>query len=505
MISLKYIIKNNNTIERSTILTTTFIISLLFGVIVYGFELTHFTLSIDEAISPEYDYTFFNAIGRWMFVFLKTYILPNPYVPFFTTFLSLIFLALTSVIIVQSFRFNLIQAIIFSAFFIGLPQFAYQLEFNTQSDAVSLGLILACISFYCFITRTKNHLVLSYIICIVCITLATAIYQSLLFVPITLYIAKLIYDINTPNIQLKKIIRDCFIFFLLVIIATILYFTITKIVISLNNITINSYTQNFVNKDTLNNFSILYLIKQFLTKMSLAYGLNPYFLSFIPIVWFTYITISKFDYKKIIILALSILLFVSPFFICIILGKPQPARILLSLPIAMGLLFALCTEKTKFNKPILCLSVFIVLIGSASANRLFYSDHITYETDKALANRIYYSIQDKYPTFSPAVTAVYFRTPYYYTNFWKLENSETFGASHFNWDGAQSSGRVIQIFKVTNIANMHMPSINIREKLDEICLPSWPNKESIQMIDGVLVVNLRKDLVRKPNQICNAP
>lgn len=55
------------------------------------------------------------------------------------------------------------------------------------------------------------------------------------------------------------------------------------------------------------------------------------------------------------------------------------------------------------------------------------------------------------------------------------------------------------------MAHFHRPDEATIQNLDQLCLPSWPNKESIQLIDEVLVVNLRRDLVRKPDQICNVP
>lgn len=500
---LKDILALNDKLNNKSPLVIAFLASLLFAFIVYGFELTHFTLSIDEAIGPQHDYTFFISIGRWMYVFLKAYIFPKPYVPFFTTFISFIFLALTSVIIVKTFHFTASQAFVFSACFIGLPQFAYQLEFTTQSDVVALGLLCLAISFYYFNKRTKANAFLCYLLMIVTTTLATAIYQSLLFVPFTLYLAKLIIDLEKQPAAYKKILAESLLFIGLMIISAIAYFTLSKLINYLNEITINTYLNNFKLQHETTIAALISLVQCFTEKLS--YGLDPYFLAYIPVIWSGLQIFQKYNFKQFIIFAVSLLLFISPFFICIALRMPQPARVLMSLPMAMGLLWGIFMQQVPSRHFMVPLSILLVLIGSANANRLFYSDYAVHEADKALANRIYSSIQSKYPFFSPTKTAVYVRTPYYYDNFWKLPHSETFGASHFNWDGEQSAGRVQQLFRVLSMANLHMPDEATIQNLDQLCLPSWPNKESIQLIDEVLVVNLRRDLVRKPDQICNVP
>lgn len=68
---------------------------------------------------------------------------------------------------------------------------------------------------------------------------------------------------------------------------------------------------------------------------------------------------------------------------------------------AMGLLWVIFMQQVPSRHFIIPLSILLVLIGSANANRLFYSDYAVHEADKTLANRIYSSIQSKYPFFTP--------------------------------------------------------------------------------------------------------
>ncbi len=54
---------------------------------------------------------------------------------------------------------------------------------------------------------------------------------------------------------------------------------------------------------------------------------------------------------------------------------PQPARVLMSLPMAMGLLWVIFMQQVPSRHFMVPLSILLVLIGSANANRLFYSDY----------------------------------------------------------------------------------------------------------------------------------
>lgn len=51
---LKDILALNDKLNNKSPLVIAFLASLLFAFIVYGFELTHFTLSIDEAIGSQH-------------------------------------------------------------------------------------------------------------------------------------------------------------------------------------------------------------------------------------------------------------------------------------------------------------------------------------------------------------------------------------------------------------------------------------------------------------------
>ena len=116
--------------------------------------------------------------------------------------------------------------------------------------------------------------------------------------------------------------------------------------------------------------------------------MNRYFLACIPVIWSGLQIFQKYNFKQFIIFAVSLLLFIAPFFICIALRMPQPARVLMSLPMAMGLLWVIFMQQVPRRHFMVPLSILLVLIGSANANILFYVYYALHESHKSLANSI---------------------------------------------------------------------------------------------------------------------
>ena len=78
-----------------------FLSALIIYIFVFGFELTHFSLSIDEEFNNNILHTV--AIGRWGHALLKASIYPEPFIPFFTEILTFILLAASCTVIVKIF------------------------------------------------------------------------------------------------------------------------------------------------------------------------------------------------------------------------------------------------------------------------------------------------------------------------------------------------------------------------------------------------------------------
>ena len=82
--------------------------------------------------------------------------------------------------------------------------------------------------------------------------------------------------------------------------------------------------------------------------------------------------------------------------------------------------------------------------------------------------------------------------PYEHHQNFRIDKSEVFGGSLFNWDNG-SNYRIINLFKYQDIANYKMidnKEIYLRIKDSIGSMPIWPKKESVKMINNVVVVKL---------------
>ena len=131
--------------------------------------------------------------------------------------------------------------------------------------------------------------------------------------------------------------------------------------------------------------------------------------------------------------------------------------------------------------------VTILLVRLQSNNKIF-------KHDKRIAEKIDNLIQYKYPTFCLSEKNIYFYGyfPYEYHQKFRLQNSEIFGGSIFNWDNGNNY-RIINFFKEADIAEYKM--LDNKEKFNLIKdsiekMPTWPNQESIKKINDVVIVKL---------------
>ena len=153
-------------------------------------------------------------------------------------------------------------------------------------------------------------------------------------------------------------------------------------------------------------------------------------------------------------------------------------------------------KKFKFKSDInIAIATIFLFFGAAQSNLLFYSDYMIRESEKMVATRIISTIYNKYPDFDQSKVPVYFYGKYQPINNWEIKRADVFGGTFFAWDNGNNS-RIINYFKINNIASFHEPSFNTKMSLSNHIklLPTWPNPNSIKKIDNVIVIKLSNDL-----------
>lgn len=410
-----------------------FISALICSVLVYGFELTHFTLSIDEEFLDNFYQTI--ALGRWGHSFLRYYILPEPYVPFFTTIVSLFFLSAAAAMAAKISGLDRQYSILFSVLYIAIPQFAYQLEFSNQSDTVAIAIFLATTSVFVFIKSNQKLISLKSAISIVLYVLATSVYQSISILPISLILMFLFFKTGRVEMSPKESINCLFKFLAISIISVFIYLIMVKVTQNHFGVNSGTYLSNMVGwgkGDFL--FLIKHIVKSILGYLSgnSYYGLLFVLLTPISFIVCAVILSLKLRGKSWLPLIYAFLMVLSPYIFIIILGGVQPPRTMISLSVVEAAIVTYALSLIGSQIITLIISITVAIYGCLAASQLFYSDYMSYQSDMLLANRIVTMINVKVPNFDAEKNKVYFYGAHVDQNEWRKNNSDVFGNSFFH-------------------------------------------------------------------------
>ncbi|EFH9185983.1 glucosyltransferase domain-containing protein [Escherichia coli] len=479
---------NKINIDRNTYIL--FMASLISCLIVYGFELTHFTMSIDEEYMNNYGQTI--GLGRWGHAFIREYILPEPFAPYFTTLLTLVVFSASATVISLIIDATFTTKILFSVLYVAIPQFAYQIEFANQSDTVALGVLASSVSVY--LLKINNYkLNISHSIFIVALNVfAMSVYQSLSTLAISVFLVPLLFDLYNKTVSQKKASLIFLKFLSLCLLSVITYQVITKIIQQTTGYVSGSYlSQNlhwFKEPLIVTVSNVIVAISAYFRGVS-YYGLNVYSLTGIStlIIIINALIKKRIDFLYIIV---TIILLLSPFAMIVAFGGNMPPRTLTSMSVAFSgvISFSLYVIAKDFISYAVC--AVILITGSATSSQLFYSDYMSYQSDKNLASQIISSIYRKYPEFNQNKNKIYFHGYYRVNNAWK-KNADVFGRSFFVWDGGNNS-RIINFMNSNNIANLTKvaPSNVDLMKNEAKSIPAWPNPGSIKMVGSNVLIKL---------------
>lgn len=478
--------KHESKFMNNTFLTG-FIVSILACLLVYGFEITHFTLSIDEEFKNNINHTV--SMGRWGHAFLKAFIFPEPFIPFFTTIISLVILSLSSAMISSTLQLKLSSAIVFSILYIGLPQFAYQLQFTNQSDTLAISILLSTSSIY-LISRKKDRL-RSFVIPIILICSSISIYQSIIFFPITLFIAHIILDL-VRNGRRKTLLPDSLKFSCIMLLSAVLYSFITRFIQWIYGSKSDSYFFNMIgwlNSDITtaakNTFRVIFSYLSF----DAPYGINTFSLV-TPLIIAILFSIVR-SKNKLDLMALFVLFVLSGFAMNIIIGGFLPARAMTSLPLIFAFVGMFFCEVIKSKTIKILLPLLVLYYGSIASNALFYADYISFNRDYRISSNIIYDIEKQEGISLLKPTKIYFFGGLEMPPIDKPKNSDMFGSSFLNWDGGNSA-RIAAFMNTNEIANIapvkYDSVISHKNKIYEA--PTWPLDGSIMKFDDIIVVKL---------------
>lgn len=462
-----------------------FLASVTCYVFIYFYELSHFTLSIDEEPKENYIHTIAN--GRWGDALLKRFLLPEPYIPFFTQFLSIIILSLTSIILCRFNRFNLKQSMIFSLMCCAIPQVAFQMQYTQQIDTYAIGCMLAVISTaFMFYDKNKKILILFGFLSI---TFILGIYQSLILIPITIFLFKCYSD----NLTIRVFIKRSAAYLIFLIGSALLYSKITKEFIT-------HYGKNdlgyFSDRVAWFHAPFKEVSETTVKEISLYFSGNSiYSLESFSIIGLFIATGIASSVKKRNYLSIFKIIFIalSPFLFNIISGGYQSPRVLSSLPYCFAFMAIIGLQKINIKLTSL-LIILLITIACAKTSNLFYSEQLRHEQDVAYSNRLIASIYISSPKFDQRKNMIYFfGSPNLPEPLRFNKNIDSFNQSWFNMFNG-SNARITHFMQYMGFSDFRTPAYEqLVELIPEINkMPVYPETGSIKFFaeSNVLVVKL---------------
>ena len=370
--------------------------------IVYGFELSHFTYDYDDWV---YLYgTNSHALlvqERVVSFILKTIFDTDIFVTFYRDILGVIMISLGSIFWTLYFyrmynKNNLgLSKIVFLILFISHPILTYYTIFSLYT----LGIIymLSGLALLLYINFISNKNIYSFLLIVILVFLFGFIYEIgfLFFVSGVVY-GLLLYSINDNNIQSFKIYRFYILSFIAICFLAIILKTIfANALILLNEATKSHYTERLVKwnlKDIKSNFEI---IKNLIIPFNILYKykLLPY--SIVILILTICLSIIKKNYY---ILILGIISIYTSILMVLITGdinlylRPMiPSMIFIAF--SLFLINLLCKDKSILKVLVFILSIYIFLIQARDTNYNYQNHYIRYELDKFITLNIIKEIQ----------------------------------------------------------------------------------------------------------------
>jgi len=486
------------------------IYSLLLAVFSFGYELFNFTLSIDEelqALKKAIDTDTAIAVGRWGLYLINSLIIPHSVLPFLPILIALISISFTSIVFLSDEGNDSSGGFVFSVIFITSPIHSYYLAWNSALS-YTIGMLFTVISYLFFKSAIENNKtrLKYYFISVILLGLALSIYQALLalFLVFCAYFL-FINQFNSSSFLFKDTLKKVFWIFIVTGLA-FLFYKIGDVSARyflfdgkfFNN---TAYLESFISwgklpvKEILldlmyNTGGHLLGMKNFgdvvcLSSKSLIF-LVPIFLYFI------YKSKISNEAKVFSVLLLGAL-FISPFTVNFINGKPLPTRALMSLAMMTAILWVLVYRHAgSILRRIMVVAAFIVLINNTYINtRLFYSSYVSWQADRDMANRIIERVYNLDPPVKNGKIQISFVGNYNHPKNELFVQSDVHGASFFGWDGG-NPWRMRDFFRTVGINELNIVLYEnlgfMNAKIE--AMPKWPSKGSVKLIDNIVIIKL---------------
>jgi hypothetical protein len=510
----KSFINFNNYITTLNIDFSKFYIYFLIGFVFHIFEISNFLISVDD------EYSAFRIIpeawvwdGRWTGFLIEKFIFDQPTIPFIPNIMSCILMAMSYIILLKVHNIKsdwktYFLFPIFSAF----PTLWMINEFYGNMVMVAFGFLLVSLSTIIFVELEKylsqnkfstwKRIKLTFYPSLV-LSIGVGTYQSFLMLGIALFLGIFILRLFRNEI-INKV--QYFINGSIYIIFGLILYILINIIFKTFFPSDYNYIGGFIKIENIDVLTILNFVYYEIVKVYIGssdfFGLSINSLGILVLMIFCYVF---FHNKNRFLLILSlILLLISPFLLHFLSGgNLLPTRSMVALPYVIWFFALLSIINTSYIKNILGIIIlgFLLIQQSSALGQYAAATNIIQSQDKFLAFDLYKRISEVNSNFNPEDT--HYVDIYGYKSIETIYPSvptSTINSSFFDWDAGNMS-RMISFMRLIGYSNIKMVNKEIIEK-DNIHfsrMPSYPNKGSVEYIDGVYLIKLgsKPDVYRR--------
>lgn len=485
--------------------------SLLF----HGYEIFQYTLSIDEELMlGKSDPLRYIRRGRWgasVFSWLRT---PLPVTHMMT---GLVLYGAAFVLLMLRLQVRNWESVIVAAgLFFGFPVLLYAFAFSNLAPIVGLGALLSVCALYVASERNWPRFLLAALL----VAFVTAIYQSLLYFLLVIFIADLARQLWLAGpFDWRTEWRRISWYGGVVLSGLLLYALISWILLKVSGQQLE-YLPAYVQPDLLEAHTVAILKRTLEHVWRLYSGAASTFVGFYRpyrvlaviilaiLIWTIAVQWRKTKLGALLWALLLASIAAAPFVQHPINNGDMPYRTLMAVPVAAAVLALFATEAAGplIRRWIILPVMALVMIQfSAINNKQYYAAHWALERDKVFGAQILSRIGELFPRDDIFTVAVVGQGPTKKDALIPKVPSSTLGASFFRWDGG-SRGRVAAFLDILSNKDFRSATDEQMEKAFDAAtsMPSWPEQGSIaRLADGVVLIKLSEPTKRQLHILCN--
>lgn len=481
----------------------------------YGYELFHFTLSIDEEYGSFWTNPALNWLsqGRWGMALVSALLPPIWAMPFLSTALFGLGLILAALALSNLFGYAPAEAMVFSVVFSLSPIWPHIVEFNTLSYGIGIGLVAFSLGSHLIFQRGVVALSLA----VVLLSFSVAIYQTfavlaaLVIINVAL-LHSMEHSRSDSSVSLASILLRGGLALGLATLASLgaEFLALRAFGVDIRYIQgyfrITDYVQSFEHAFRKSLGRALGFVAG-TDKTYLGWGLPILVLpglGLAVILWnalFHDRRTTGVNIAALLLVAVAGIITGIPFFLA---AGEMPARALIWLPLLFAVLSVAALQLTRARVLIWILLGVNILASSFISNALFYSDALAREQDRVIAYDLFRRIESLRRT-SPdrpipftLVGAHHSQEP--------ARRVEVFGASFFGWDEGNvfRAHAYLRFLGARGLGPIDIDKVPAEVVIASAAMPSWPAPESVAWVGEVLVVKLSPMTYEQRYRVCRA-